>query len=195
MTKLTIDLEEYSEEDQELIEKFLHKFEPIPDKWKYMGDNWMKLDGSKNIFSYKGKICFRNHVETTEDPIWKPEEDEIYWHVEVYGTVRDERYYNNDGTSSKSFDVIQYEKGNVFKTKEAAQRMADRRKRIGIFENKMMEFASNEVVRLFKYYIAYGVRGWRKMHAHEYDPMQIYMTEEQAKKAVEWANKYYPEGV
>lgn len=168
MTKLTIDLSDYSEEDQELLKKILHKFDPIPDKW---------ID-----------------VETTEYPIWKPEEDEIYWHVEVYGTVRDERYYNNDGTSSKSFDVIQYEKGNVFKTKEAAQRMADRRKRIGIFENKMMEFAGNTDE---EFYIAYGTLESEWMIFPKiYDcPTTIYMSKPSAHKAVEWANKYYPDGL
>ena len=115
------------------------------DKWEFCCLVNYDLD-SKHTDEYLDNLDLTKYGvvaknETTEDPIWKPEKDQIYWHVEVYGTVRKEHYCESSVLIENTFDEIQYERGNVFETKEAAQRMADRRKRIGIFENKMMEFA------------------------------------------------------
>ena len=133
--------------------------------------------------------------EKKEDPIWKPKRGEKYYFNCSYGNCVDSfevALLDNDDTN-------RYDLGNVFKTREAAQRMADRRKRIGIFENKMMEFADG-------YEFAYGIRNWSifyygwsqewKDNYHtEYNPIMIYMTKENAQKAVEWANEHYPEGL
>ncbi len=86
-------------------------------------------------------------------------------------------------------------------TKEAAQRMADRRKRIGIFENKMMEFSDGYEFRPLQIYnfsicYCYDTKNWMiDMSDKIIKPMSIYMTEARAEKAVEWANKHYPEGL
>lgn len=223
MPKLTIDLDNYSEEDQELMQAIWRKFKPI-DKKKmshacdslpyFIGWDEALRNGTAQDFiedkikhnlvggAGSGKYDFdRGDVAknaTTEDPIWKPEPNkrETYYFNCAYHMAVD----SFDTFGLDAYDEKRYQSGNVFKTEEAAQRMADRRKRIGIFENKMMEFSDGYeyVERYCNYCIVWNHKEnewvWVAPYQNE-DLTTIYMTCKNAKKAVEWANKHYPEGV
>ena len=168
MTKLTIDLNDYSQIERETIE------------------NILKLcDHDKDVSKTQ-----------KEYPIWKPKEQEYFWFIDPDGGISKERKVSEEPWVSSLFN-----RGNVFKTKEAAQRMADRVERMGIFENKMMEFSAIDGVD--KYCYLYYDRGGCNPKGWVYgicyhvrlSPLEIYMTEEQAKKAVDWANLHFPGGL
>ena len=130
--------------------------------------------------------------KTKEYPIWKPEIGNKCFYLKNNADVISCHYLNSSPFDDKLFYI-----GNVYKTKEAAQRMADRRKRIGIFENKMMEFAEGYEFDVggYNYYVTY-VKDWvESIHREQINPSLIYMTGEQAWKAVDWANEHYPQGL
>ena len=242
MPNLTINLDNYSEEDQELIQSL---WEGIQSSYsasradqatgQQLDDlaallNIKRSDGLKleslsrliirmnecHICKYLSGWGWRNcpacikelkvavdknensvnaKNATPEDPIWKPLGGDLFYYIDddfmvIEGCV--------DNNHDDCIDKIIY--GNVFKTKESAQRMADRCKRIGIFENKMMEFADGYeyVERYCNYCIVWNHKEnewvWVAPYQNE-DLTTIYMTCKNAKKAVEWANKHYPEGV
>ena len=202
--KLTIDLDDYSEkgstfsESLRLDEVFMMKkitFDLLSKREREIVQDMLNkfghgLNGELNVAK-----------KEKEDLIWKPKEAQPYWHVDIHGTSRVERFHRAQG----SFDEVQYVRGNVFKTEEAAQRMAERRKRIGIFENKMMEFAEGYKFKLpykedkyVNFFIEWqhDTKRWESDNDCEWEkPLAIYMSEENAEKAVEWANKHYPEGL
>jgi len=157
MTKLTIDLDNYSEADQELIQGVVAENE-------------------------------------NKGPIWIPKHRQGYWSYSN-GIISEYKFFK---TKNLSITDINIRIGNVFKTKEAAQRMVDRRKRIGIFENKMMEFSDGYEYSLMhiNHFIKYSFKlGWQIGLTNDFNPLTIYMTKESSIKAVEWANKHYPEGL
>ena len=140
--------------------------------------------------------------DTQDNPIWKPLCDENGEYIEEFYTVNELGYINYKELVIFKEDInLIYKIGNVFKTKEAAQRMADRRKRIGIFENKMMEFADGYRYTKGPYnncYIVWfqGSNKWIITNSCvKISAFEIYMNQKNAQKAVDWANKHYPEGL
>ena len=205
MPKLTIDLDNYSKADQELIQAIWRKFKPMDKKkdshicdalpYFMKQHDWSACPGCRQEFDaavnkYNASVDAEN--ATTENPIWKPEQQEYFWIIYPDGSIGKEH------DAEDPWGSCLFNRGNVFKTEEAAQRMADRRKRIGIFENKMMEFANGyEFINDGQnWYISYLVSSWEYQRSLCSNvPTTIYMTKENAEKAVEWANKHYPVGL
>ena len=227
MTKLTIDLDNYSEADQELIQSIWRKFKPVDKKREshacdgltysecgYDMGAWVKMKEDIFVKNYpefeKSDMALILGIDNqikgvglkegaiaknarTEDPIWKPVDTESYHLLHSDSTLD---YMPNEFRNDK-YDLANFEVGNVFKTKEAAQRMLDRRRRIGIFENKMMGFSDGYDESMNKYRIIYNGKQWTWIYEDECTicPLVIYINEGVIGEAVEWANKHYPEGV
>lgn len=208
MTKLTIDLDNYSKADQDLMKSMLRKFDAVD------GKDGFEITWDSNHYQEKnnpfsnpptdGKPgdpidyrCYAYPIEK-EDAIWKPDQYQGCYFVNPEGTIT----YNPSGkyTVTTMIPDTALKLGNVFKTSEAAQRMADRRKRIGIFENKMMEFADgyefdHGYATKNNWYPSYEDGQWCVANTRHYNPLMICMTYDNSIKAMDWANEHYPEGL
>lgn len=108
---------------------------------KLGGKNIYYLSGAKNNAYYyinpTGAIDITCSVEDTLCPFikefyreiklpkkWKPEYKERYYYISSIGTVMDNIWFNPDG------DTLLYEFGNCFKTKDEAEAMRDKIKKI-----------------------------------------------------------------
>lgn len=70
---------------------------------------------------------------TIQRKIWKPNEDDIYWHIDAFGNPVLDKW------TGHSYDLILYKVGNCYKTEADAKRHRD----------KWMDFyASDEVLEV-----------------------------------------------
>lgn len=130
----------------------------------------------------------------SEPPIWVPDVGEEFFSVVSRGGIFTHKRLQ--GTDTEKF----LKDGNIFKTRELAERMAERRKRTGIFENKMMEFAdgyefSENSINRYVFFDTHE-RKWRiGLSKYLLSPLNVYMPTGSAEKAVRWANKHFPDGL
>jgi hypothetical protein len=133
-------------------------------------------------------------VQLGQEPkIWEPVFGENYFSI---NSVHQVILIKND----HPYDQKIIAAGNCYKTEELAERAAERRKHIRIFENKMLEFAQGykhkKSARNYHLYFGSDDGGWGSCYNKSARiPLVIYMSEQQAKKAVQWADKYYPNGL
>ena len=158
----------------------------------------MKIEINMNNLTEEERVTYQKLVRKAsaeEDTIWKPLVGEVFYYIDGDLDVRNCCKIDE----SDDFHSVKVSRGNVFKTRDAAQDMADRRKRIGIFENKMMEFSNGYKFtrRVTNYFIQWNpYEGWEcEEDDCYYIPLNVYMSREKALKAVEWANKHFPEGL
>jgi len=140
-------------------------------------------------------LALLNKVTSDEEPeIWVPEDGEPYF---LLNSSMEVRHHTQHWST---FDRGHKNGGNCYKTEELAERAAERRRRTGIFENKMLEFSQGYGFKrdMHNYYLFYcsNTRRWKSSsHVSVITPLVIYMEIHQVEKAEEWANKHYPDGL
>lgn len=154
----------------------------------------LKLDNlSEDEREQLMKLVNKAGGQDNEDIIWKPNHNEEYYVIGPCGEIA------TTSNTGLSYDELCYDIGNVFLTQKAAEAMVARKKRIGIFENKMMEFAEGYEYIIgdnnYYLYLSGGDKWKASSDLATKIPTTIYMDYSQALKAKDWANKFYPDGV